>query len=91
MKAGNFSFSPNSISVHGTGTITLTITNTSGTAHNITVDDPKGKIIDTVEIPPNATVTTQVAFPAAGDYPFSCNHPFHADFGMKGHFIVSGS
>jgi len=91
MKADNFSFSPNSISIHGTGTVTLTIANASGTAHNITVDDPKGKVIDSMEIPPNATVTTQVSFPGPGDYPFTCSHPFHAGLGMKGHFIVSGS
>jgi plastocyanin len=91
MKAGNFSFDPDAVSVHGTGTLTLTIINTSATAHNITVDDPQGKVIDSAEIPPNATITTQVTFAAPGDYYFFCNHPFHADFGMKGHFIVSGS
>ena len=52
---------------------------------------PKGKVITNVEIPPNATVNTQVTFSAPGDYYFFCNHPFHASFGMKGHFIVSGS
>jgi len=91
MKASNFSFDPNTIAVHGTGTISLTITNTGGTAHNITVNDPAGKVIDSVEIPPNATVTTQITFPAPGDYSFFCNHPFHESLGMKGHFTVSGS
>ena len=43
MKASNFAFDPNMVSVHGTGVVTVTITNTSGTGHNITVDDPKGK------------------------------------------------
>ncbi len=91
MKASNFAFDPNSITVHGTGTVTLTITNTGGTGHNITINDPAGKVIDSAEIPPNGTITTQVTFPAPGDYPFTCNHPFHAGFGMKGHFVVSGS
>jgi uncharacterized cupredoxin-like copper-binding protein len=91
MTASDFRFDPNTIAVHGTGTISLTITNTGGTRHNITVNDPKGKVIDSVEIPPNATLTTQVNFSAPGDYYFYCNHPLHADFGMKGHFIVSGS
>jgi plastocyanin len=91
MKASDFSFDANTIAVHGTGTISLTITNTSGTAHNVTVNDPMGKAIDSVEIPPNATLTTQVTFPSTGDYYFYCNHPLHASFGMKGHFIVSGS
>jgi uncharacterized cupredoxin-like copper-binding protein len=90
MAASNFRFDPNAIAVHGTGTVTLTITNTGGTAHNITVNDPQGKVIDTVEIPPNATVTTQVTFPAPGVYPFTCNHPLHAGFGMKGQFTVTG-
>jgi len=91
VKASNFAFDPNTITVHGTGTITLTITNTGGTAHNIIIDDPDGKVIDSAEIPPNATISTQVTFPAPGNYYFFCNHPFHAGFGMKGHFIVLGS
>ncbi len=91
MKASNFSFDPDSISVHGTGTLTLSITNTTGTGHNITVDDPAGKVIDSAEIPPNAVITTQVTFTTPGDYYFFCNHPFHADLGMKGHFIVTGN
>ncbi len=91
MKASNFRFDPNTIAVQGTGTVTLVITNTSGAGHNITVNDPKGKVIDSVEIAPNATVSTSVTFPAPGDYSFTCNHPFHASFGMTGRFIVSGS
>jgi len=90
MKAGNFFFDPNTVTVKGTGTITLTITNTGGSSHNITVNDPSGKVIDSAEIPPNGTVTTQVTFPVPGEYRFTCNHPFHADLGMKGRFIVSG-
>ncbi len=91
MKAGNFSFDPNAITVFGPGPVTLTITNTSGTGHNITVKDPSGKVIASAEIPPNATITTQVTFPSPGDYPFFCNHPLHTELGMKGHFTVSGS
>ncbi len=91
MKAGNFDFDPNTVSVHGTGTLTLTVTNTTGTGHNIVVKDPSGKVIDSADLPPNGTVTTQVTFPAPGDYYFYCSHPFHEGFGMKGHFIVSGS
>ncbi|HVP20061.1 MAG TPA: plastocyanin/azurin family copper-binding protein [Spirochaetia bacterium] len=55
------------------------------------VNDPKGKVIDNVEIPPNGTITTQVTFSVPGDYSFFRNHPLHADFGMRGHVIVSGS
>lgn len=91
IKASNFSFDPNTIEVHGTGTLTLTIANTGGTSHNITISDPNGKVIDSAEIGPNATITTTATFPAPGSYPFTCNHPFHASFGMKGRFIVSGS
>ncbi len=91
VKASNFYFEPNAITIHGPGTVTLTITNTGGTGHNITVDDPAGKVIASVEIPPNATITTEVNLPAPGDYPFFCNHPLHTDFGMKGHFTVTGS
>ncbi len=90
MKASDFRFDPNTIEVRGTGTITLTITNTGGTSHNITIDDPGGKVIDSAAIPPRATITTHVAFSAPGSYYFFCNHPFHAELGMKGHFIVAG-
>jgi plastocyanin len=91
MKAGNFFFDPNMVTVAGTGTLTLTITNTTGSGHSIVVKDPGGKIIDSADLPPHAVVTTQVTFPAPGDYYFYCSHPFHESLGMKGHFIVSGS
>ncbi len=91
MKASNFAFDPNVITVHGPGTVTLTITNTGGTGHNISVKDPAGKVIASTEIAPNATITTNVTFASPGDYFFFCNHPLHTDFGMKGHFIVTGS
>jgi plastocyanin len=90
IQASDFRFDPNEIAVHGTGTLTVTVANTSATAHNLTVDDPKGAVIDSVEIPAHATVSTQVNFSTPGSYYFFCNHPLHADLGMKGHFIVTG-
>ncbi len=91
MNAGNFSYDPNMVTVHGTGTITLTITNVSGSGHNIVVNDPSGKQIAIADLPPKGVATVQVTFAAPGDYYFYCSHPFHAGFGMKGHFIVTGS
>ena len=91
IKAGNFWYDPNTVSVQGTGTLTLTITNTTGTGHNIVVKDPMGKVINTTDLPTNGIATTQVTFPAPGDYYFYCSHPFHEGLGMKGHFIVSGN
>ena len=86
--ASNFKFDPSVIEMHGTGTVTLVVTNTGSTAHNITIKDPKGTVIDSAEIGPNATVTRAVSFPAPGTYAISCNHPFHTTFGMSGRFLV---
>ena len=88
VKASNFKFDPSVIEMHGTGTVTLVVTNTGATGHNITIKDPKGAVIDSAEIGPNATVTRTVSFPAPGTYAISCNHPFHTTFGMSGRFIV---
>ncbi len=90
MKAGNFDFDPNIVSITGTGTLTLTITNITSTGHSIVIKDPGGKVLDSADLPPNGIVTTLVTFPAPGDYYFYCSHPFHEGFGMKGHFIVTG-
>ena len=86
--ASDFRFDPNVIAVHGLGAIMLKITNSGGTAHNITVDTPSGKAIKSVEIPPHSMISTHVVFDGPGDYNFFCSHPFHADLGMKGHFLV---
>jgi plastocyanin len=88
VKASNFKFDPNTIQMRGTGTVTFVVTNTGGSAHNITIKDPKGTVVDSAEIGPNATVTRTVSFPAPGTYAISCNHPFHTAFGMSGRIIV---
>jgi len=53
----------------------VTITNTSGSGHNITVDDPNGKEIASVEMPPKAMVSVQVDSRPLATTTFSANIP----------------
>jgi uncharacterized cupredoxin-like copper-binding protein len=88
MKASNFSFDPNNIEAKPGETLLFKITNLSSIAHNLTIKDPKGQIMQTADLPPNETVTMAVALPEAGTYQFYCNKPLHATLGMKGEIQV---
>ncbi len=88
MKASNFAFDPGVISAQKGDTLVLHITDVSGETHNITVKDPSGKVIKNADIPARQTVTIEIPLPVAGVYPFYCDKPFHATFGMKGRIEV---
>ncbi len=90
MRAGDFAFAPNILKVKGTGSITLRINNDSGTAHDLTIRDPAGKVMTKVELPPGKTATATVSLAAPGIYKFDCSKPFHATLGMTGRIEVTG-
>jgi len=88
MKASNFAFDPDVIVAHKGGTLVLNITDVSGETHNVTVKDPSGKTVKSEDIPARQTITMEIPLQTAGVYPFYCDKPFHATFGMKGRIEV---
>lgn len=88
MKASSFSFDPNNIEAKQGATLLIKIRNVSSTGHNLTLTDPKGRIIQSADLPPNETVTMAVELPVAGTYEFYCDKPLHPTLGMKGKIEV---
>lgn len=88
MTATSFEFQPNNIKVPEPGALKLTIENISGTAHNLTIKNPKGQVLKSVDLPSEKTVSVTVDLPASGKYEFYCDRPLHATLGMKGQIQV---
>lgn len=89
IEASNFNFQPNEIQLSKKGTLKLNVKNTSSATHNITIKNPRGEVIKSVDIPVGETVPVTVDLPEAGVYEFYCNKPFHAAMGMKGRIVVA--
>ncbi len=88
IEARNFEFNPNIITVNGPGTVSLDIKNVANMGHNLTVKNPEGVIIKSVDLPQGKTVTVEIALPRPGTYPIYCDKPLHTSFGMKGEIKV---
>jgi plastocyanin len=88
MKASNFAFDPGVIVARKGDTLVLDVTNISGEKHNITVKDPRGKIIKSADLPSHQAVTLEIPLDTAGVYPFYCDVDLHSTMGMKGKIEV---
>jgi plastocyanin len=88
LEASSFKFSPNEIRVPKPGLLAIEIRNVSGSEHNLTVKDARGKVVKDVNIRPHGTVITNIDFSESGTYDFFCNKMFHTTLGMKGRIIV---
>jgi uncharacterized cupredoxin-like copper-binding protein len=89
VEASSFEFRPNIIKVNGPGTLSLDIKNVAGVEHNFTVKNPEGEIIKRVNLPEGKTVAVEIVLSRPGTYPFYCDKPLHASFGMKGEIEVA--
>jgi uncharacterized cupredoxin-like copper-binding protein len=89
IEASSFEFRPNIIKVNGPGTLSLDLKNVASIEHNFTLKNPEGEIIKSVNLPEGKTVTIEIALPRSGTYPFYCDKPLHASFGMKGEIEVA--
>jgi uncharacterized cupredoxin-like copper-binding protein len=89
IEAKSFEFRPNIIKVNGPGPLSLDIKNVGSIEHNFTLKNPAGEIITSVSLPEGKTVTVEIVLPRSGMYPFYCDKPFHASFGMKGEIEVA--
>lgn len=88
VEASSFEFKPNLIHARAGEALLLKVTNVAGRTHNLTVLDPQGKSVASVDLP--AGQATEIRLPplTAGSYPFHCDKPFHSSFGMKGEIKV---
>lgn len=88
MAAGNYKFEPNNIKAYKGDVILFQIENTSNTAHDFTIKNPSGNILQSVDLPPMQTVTVKTELSDTGTYEFYCDKPFHSTLGMKGRIEV---
>jgi len=88
MAASSFEFDPNNIEANQGDLLVILVMNRSSISHNLTVKDPQGRVIQSVELPEKQTVRVQVALALAGTYEFYCDKPLHPALGMKGQILV---
>jgi len=88
MKASSFDFDPDVIRARQGDRLVLDIENAAGIHHNFTLKDPSGEILVEKDLPKKETVRVEVPLTQAGEYPFYCDKPLHATFGMKGRVLV---
>jgi plastocyanin len=88
MSASRFKFEPNNIRAHQGDEVVFRITNIGGDSHNFTIKNPKGDILQSVDLPGKKTVDVRIKFADAGIYEFYCNKPFHSTMGMRGRVEV---
>ena len=89
MDATDFAFSPGVIEARKGELLVLHIVNRTGSAHNLTVVAPDGRKLVSLPLPPKATTEARLALTEEGIYPFYCDKPLHASFGMKGQIVVA--
>lgn len=88
IEAGNYKFSPKEIRVEKPGLLAVEVKNVSGSEHNLTLKDPRGKILKTVDLHPRLSVIFNVELLEPGVYKFYCDKSFHSSYGMKGEIVV---
>jgi uncharacterized cupredoxin-like copper-binding protein len=88
VRASDFKFEPNNIKAYKGDVLVFQIENSSGSAHNFTIKDPQGHVIQSISLPSKETVPVRVNLSEPGTYEFYCDKPFHSAFGMKGQIVV---
>jgi plastocyanin len=89
--ASNYKFKPNDIRAEKPGPFILQVHNTSsGSEHNLTLTDPHGKVVKSVDVRPGQTIISNIELPETGTYRFYCNKRFHSSLGMKGRIVIGG-
>ena len=88
MTASSFGFDPNNIEATQGDLLVILVTNRSSISHNLTVKDPQGRVMQSVELAEKQTVRVELALALAGTYDFYCDKPLHPALGMKGQIQV---
>ena len=89
IEASSFKFEPNNIKAVAGDILALRIKNLSSSAHNVTLQDPMGKVVRSLSLPPEESVTLEVRLEKPGTYDFFCARGFHAGMGMRGRIEVT--
>ncbi len=89
MKIDSYSYDPNYIRARQGDVLTINLQNVSGSEHNLTIKDPKGKIILSQNVPARSNATVKIDLPVPGVYEFHCDKTGHSALGMKGRIEVA--
>lgn len=84
MQADSFSFSPGIIRARQGDRLVLRVANAAGMEHNLTVDDPLGRRVLSVDLPAGETVEVPLELTEGGIWAFYCDKPLHKSLGMTG-------
>ena len=84
IEARSFSFIPTVIRARQGDHLLLRVINLANTAHNLTVKNPSGEIVQGVDLPAGQTVEIPVHLNEAGTWPYYCDRPLHTPLGMNG-------
>ena len=88
LKASSFKFEPNNLRVPEPGPLTIEVKNISDIEHNISIKNPQGKVIKSVDLPAMKTVSIALNLAGPGKYEFYCDKPIHDLMGMNGQLQV---
>lgn len=91
MIASSFKFVPSVIQAQKGDILIMEVENLSSLTHNLTIEDPEGRTMESVDLPGKETVAVRISLPERGIYGFLCDKPFHAALGMKGRIEVRGT
>ncbi len=84
IEAASFSFMPTVIRAHQGDRLVLRVVNGAGAGHNLTVKNPRGEPVASVDLPAGETVEIPLELTESGTWPFYCDKPFHKTLGMSG-------
>ena len=84
MTASSFKFEPAALRVQGTGSLVIEVKNVESMGHNITVKNPAGAVLKSVDLPGNSTAKVDLKLSEKGKYEFYCDKTMHTNMGMKG-------
>jgi plastocyanin len=84
IEAHSFSFVPTVIRARQGDHLLLRVVNLADTEHNLTVKNPRGEIVQGVDLPAGQTVEVPVHLSEAGTWSYYCDRPPHTPRGMNG-------
>ena len=85
--AGDFWFSPDSMTVGEAESLNLTVRNDGRVYHDLSVES----LGIVVAVEPGVSAVAGIRFSEPGTYSFICSVPGHAEAGMRGSFIVAAA